>query len=114
MTDNMSFQDTLTRDYRGVCDRLSERLGVSFEIASTGGSCYAIAGTLETRDLVLITDASDATLNPLAETEGFGVGIYAETEEGNEQVVYVADSDATCDQIADLLVRAIRERSVQR
>jgi hypothetical protein len=106
----MNFQDDLIRDYRSVCERLSERFGSAFEIASTGGGCYAIAAALETGDLVLITDASDATLNPSAETDGFGVGVYAETEQGNEQVVYVANADATCDEIPDLLERAIRER----
>ena len=106
----MSFQDDLIRDYHGVCERLTERFGSKFEIASTGGGCYAIAATLETGELILITDAADATLNPLDETDGFGVGIYAETEEGNEQVAYVADADATSDAIPDLLARAIRER----
>ena len=107
----MSFHDDLIRDYRSVCERLTERFGTAFEISSTGGGCYAIAATLETGDLVLVTDANDATLNPLTETGGFGVGIYAETEEGNEQVVYVADPDAACDEIAPLLARAIRERT---
>lgn len=106
----MSLQDDLARDYQGVCERLSERFGSTFDIASTGGGCYAIIGMLETGDTVLITDASDATLNRLSETEGFGVGIYAETAQGNEQVAYVADTDATYDGIPDLLVRAIRER----
>lgn len=105
----MSFQDNLIHDYQSTCERLTERFGSTFQIASTGGGCYAITATLE-GDLVLITDAGDATLNPLTQTEGFGIGIYAETEKGNEQVAYVADADATCEQIPDLLMRAIRER----
>jgi len=103
----------LERDYTEACEALSARFGTPFSVASTAGGCYAITTTLETGDLVLITDAADTTLNTLDETEGFSVGVYAETDTGNEPLVYVSDAQRSLSRLPDLFAHALHKRAAE-
>jgi hypothetical protein len=94
--------DQLAIDYGTVLSVLSLEFGTPFELTSTGGGCYALCAKLENGDLVIITSADDATLNPVASRGGYGVGIYAETGQGDEQVVYLADPLMHADPETDL------------
>jgi hypothetical protein len=106
--------DVLARDYGPVCQQLTKHFGAEFTVDSTGGGFYAICARLEGGHLVLITDGNDAGLNPLDETEGFGVGVYEEDGAGNSPRVYLRNTRPDPEALLYLVGWALRARAMQR
>lgn len=93
--------DRYEAGYRDLIDALTAEFGTPFCVYHTGGGCMALEATVE-NGYLLITDAQD-TLSLMSERieaqasgvcYGYAVGIYRITGVGDDNIVYVTDSNA--------------------
>ena len=107
------------RGYEPVVNAVEAELGVSVDLWNTGGNCMAFGAELEGGVEILITDAADILspwqwrVDAKARGEqpfGYMVGVYANTENGNDPVIYTqGNATESPEGVVALVRRALEE-----
>lgn len=110
------YGEELDQQYGQLCKDLTTRLGIDIEVISTGGGFYALAATLESGHLMLVTNGNGIDgLGCRSQMEGWAVTIQ---DGGDERVRLLApdpkglliliDEEDDAQELGDLIQRAIR------